>query len=217
MGSEMCIRDRNTTGAEVNDNHAWDNTAGILAFNLPDLPVQDGRRTRLRGNDVEANNRENFAVAGNVVSYVPSGTGLLILATDEIEIDHNDVHGNSSTGVLVASYQSLMMPYTDTAYDPYAETIWIHDNTFTMNGASPQGILLLANQPTLEDVLWDGYADASKDNTGGVLDVCLSDNGVASFRNVNVPAGFQDQSTDAATHACTHPALAPIVLMGIAL
>jgi parallel beta-helix repeat protein len=206
-GNVAGIEIENTTTAEVVGNHAHGNTAGILAFNLPELPVEDGRKTRIHDNDIDANNLENFAQTGNIVSYVPAGTGALILATDEIEIDHNEIHGNSSSGVVVISFQSVMMTYDDPNYDPFSETIWIHDNTFAENGASPQGLLLLAGQPTLEDILWDGWTDAAKDNTDGHLDVCLSGNGSATFRNVNTVEDYMNQSTDMAPHDCTHPAL----------
>ena len=206
-GNVAGIEIENTTTAEVVGNHAHDNTAGILAFNLPELPVEDGRRTRIHDNDVDANNRENFALVGNIVSYVPAGLGIMVLATDEIEVDSNMIHDNSSAGVIVISFQSVMMTYDDPNYDPFSETIWIHDNTFTANGASPQGLLLLANQPTLEDILWDGWADGTKDNSDGHLNVCLSGNGGATFRNVNTVEDYMNQSTDATPHDCMHTPL----------
>ena len=41
------IEIENSTDADVYDNMATNNTGGILVFNLPGPPVQDGRRTRV--------------------------------------------------------------------------------------------------------------------------------------------------------------------------
>lgn len=214
-GNVAGIEIENTTGAEVTGNHAFDNTGGILVFNLPNLPIGDGRRTLIAGNMVENNNRENFAPSGNIVAYVPAGTGIMVFSTDEIEVRDNDIHDNRSAGLLVASLLSLGMPIEDPAYDPFPETIWAHDNTFANNGGQPDGILILAGQATLEDMIWDGVYDPTKDNTDGHLSVCLSGNGAATFRNIDAANEFMDQTTDLAPHTCEHPPLPAITLVGV--
>lgn len=214
-GNVAGIEIENTTDAEVTSNHAYDNTGGILAFNLPDLPVEDGKRTWISGNMIENNNRENFAPAGNIVSYVPAGTGIMIFSTDQIVVEDNDIHDNRSAGVIVGSLLSLGMPIEDETYDPYPETIWVHDNTFANNGTQPDGILILAGQATLEDMIWDGQYDALKDNSDGSLSVCLSGNGTATFRNIDAANNFENQSTDLTPHTCEHDPLPRVTLVGV--
>ena len=82
------IEIENSKYADVYDNVATENTGGILVFDLPDLPVA-GRHTRVYNNKVENNNTGNFAPSGNIVAKVPAGTGVMILATDEVEVFNN--------------------------------------------------------------------------------------------------------------------------------
>src|SRR5690606_9987860 len=82
------IEIENSTGADVYGNVATGNTGGILVFNLPGLPVF-GARTRVHDNLLEANNEPNFAPAGNIVATVPTGTGVFILANDQVEVFGN--------------------------------------------------------------------------------------------------------------------------------
>ncbi|MCB1322974.1 MAG: right-handed parallel beta-helix repeat-containing protein, partial [Leptospiraceae bacterium] len=80
------IEIENSTFADVYNNVATKNTGGILVFDLPDLPVQGGQNTRVFKNEVIDNNTDNFAPSGNIVGRVPTGTGMMILANDNIEI-----------------------------------------------------------------------------------------------------------------------------------
>ena len=84
------IEIENSTFADVHDNVATNNTGGILVFDLPNLPVQGGRNTRVYANQIFANNTGNFAPEGNIVAGVPAGTGLMIMANDNIEVFENN-------------------------------------------------------------------------------------------------------------------------------
>src|SRR6185369_12957100 len=55
------IEIENSTYADVYNNTATNNTGGILVFNLPGLPVKDGRKTRVYSNHIHDNNTDNFA------------------------------------------------------------------------------------------------------------------------------------------------------------
>ena len=79
-GNVAGIEIENSTNADVYDNEAYDNTAGILVFVLPGLEKKDGFRTNVHDNLIHDNNRENFAEDGSTVSNVPVGVGLLVLA-----------------------------------------------------------------------------------------------------------------------------------------
>ncbi|MCG8416104.1 MAG: right-handed parallel beta-helix repeat-containing protein, partial [Pseudomonadales bacterium] len=60
------IEIENSTFADVHDNIATNNTGGILVFDLPNLPVQGGRNTRVFNNQIVNNNTGNFAPEGNI-------------------------------------------------------------------------------------------------------------------------------------------------------
>ncbi len=213
-GNVAGIEIENSLDAEVYENEAYDNTAGILVFTLPNLELKDGARALVRNNVVRDNNRENFAEPGTIVSYVPAGTGILVLSSDATEIRDNEIRDNVSAGVLVLSGKTvdIILPPTtpDPATDPYPEGTYIHGNTFTNNATDPQGILGTLGVSPLENVLWDGY-----ENPAALGDkLCLGAAPLPSFRNFAVPAGGLSEvtlhSTDASPHECTFDPLGSV-------
>ena len=77
------IEIENTTGADVYENVATDNTGGILVFNMPNL-AQPGARTRVFHNQAVANNRGNFGHPGTPVATIPAGSGVVVNSNDEV-------------------------------------------------------------------------------------------------------------------------------------
>jgi parallel beta-helix repeat protein len=217
-GNVAGIEIENSMNAEVYDNEAYDNTGGILVFDLPELPAGNGGMTHVHDNDVHDNNRGNFAERGSIVGSVPAGTGMMVLATDDIAVSANTIANNGSVGVAILSYDLAEVltgiAADDPMYDPYPETIYIHDNTFTNNGASPATLLLaFGGTPPLEDILWDGIVDPMAMDTDGHLKLCIQNTG-ARFRNAGVtitPTGPSPMpTTDLAPHDCMHPTLPPV-------
>ena len=64
------IEIENSFNALVYANHTYDNTGGILVFDLPDLVQKKGGNIRVYHNIVRNNNLDNFAPPGNIVSKV---------------------------------------------------------------------------------------------------------------------------------------------------
>jgi parallel beta-helix repeat protein len=93
-----------TRQAELVDSEAVGNTGGVLVFDLPDLPVQGGRDIRVHRNVVRGNNEPNFAPSGNIVGKVPSGTGIMIMANDAVEVTDNTVEDHRTMNLAVLSY-----------------------------------------------------------------------------------------------------------------
>jgi parallel beta-helix repeat protein len=211
FGNVAGIEIENTSEAEVVDCRAHDNTAGLLIFNLPNLPVQGGKRTLVHGCVIENNNIDNFAEPGTIVATVPRGTGMIVLAADENEIRDNTIRGNDTTGIMVASYNPPVFPQDpmDPAFDRYPEGNFIHDNEFADNGAAPfptfDALVLASPVP---DVIWDGCVDPAKDNTTGALTNCLMGNGAATFASLNLCA-MTGESTDIGPVTCEHPSVVP--------
>lgn len=220
-GNVIGIQLENTRDGDVYGNHAHGNTAGILLGVLPNLPVKDGRRMRVHDNLIEENNHPNFGDSTAIIGHVPAGIGVVVMAADQTEIHDNVIRGNSSAGVFLLARSSVDIDFDDPAYDPYPEGAWIHDNTFEQNGYEGQGelaaVAVLVNGTsgaglTLADVVWDGVVDAAKDDSDGSLDLCLRDNGAATFLDFDFDGNFSSPSRDASPHDCAHPSLPPVTL-----
>lgn len=155
FGNVTGIEIENSLNALVEDNHVYDNTGGILVFGLPNNPSKISRNCRVIGNRVIENNHPNFGDPTAVVSSVPAGTGILILAGDDVEVAENEIRGNHSFGVGVASLQMLLGGEAGSFdLDPYPENCWIHHNTMVDNGLQPDAFVTEAGFPGA-DLLWD--------------------------------------------------------------
>jgi parallel beta-helix repeat protein len=205
-GNVAGIEIENTINAEVYDNDAYDNTAGILVFVLPKLEQKSGVKALVRDNNVHDNNRANFAEAGTIVASVPAGTGLLLLAADEVEVRNNTIENNGSTGVLAVSMTTLEVlvgSKPDPETNPYSEGVYIHGNTFTNNGTQPDSLFEVYKLNPVEDIVWDGVIDPA----ATLQPLCLGNAPLPSFRNLNADdGGLLDpakHTTDATPHECT--------------
>jgi parallel beta-helix repeat protein len=226
---ENCIR------ADVYENTATDNAGGVLVFTLPDLPKKDGRHCRVHHNSVKANNHENFAPKGNIVATVPAGTGVMIMASDDVEVFDNDIENNQTAGLSIVSYLLTEKPMSDDKYDPFCESIHIHHNRFKDNGRKPGGTIgqLVAHAvgTPLPDMLYDGMLNPSKAKNGVLpaeLALHIHDNGDAGFVNFDA-AGIKAAAAaagagegkapalirDLKLYAGELPALAPVAIEGI--
>ena len=181
------IEIENSTYADVYENVATNNTGGILVFDLPNLEVQGGQSTRVFNNEIYRNNTENFAPEGAIVGNVPPGTGLLILANDNIEVFDNQFWDNGNVNLMIYSYTLGGRTIEDPNYDPYPERIYIHDNEFRGGGTSPRHRLLMAwheiAQVNTPNVVWGGLT-AEGNNSSQI--VCLGENSSTSFLNLSL-------------------------------
>ncbi|CAN0599955.1 unnamed protein product, partial [Ectocarpus sp. 12 AP-2014] len=78
------IEIENSRHAIVENNYVHDNTGGVLAFITPGLPIKTTRDVIIRKNFIVNNNTANFGAPGSTVSGIPAGTGVLIMAADEV-------------------------------------------------------------------------------------------------------------------------------------
>lgn len=207
-GNVAGIEIENSTEAEIVNNDVHDNSSGILVFNLPELPVQGGARAKVHENVIENNNLANFAAEGNIVALVPTGTGMLILASDDNEIHDNEIRNNETTGIIIVSYLEGLFPsYEDENYDIYPQGNYVHDNTFESNGLAPHDLFadLFPDLVPAPDLIWDGCIDVKIDNSDGSETNCFDQNGDADYRDL----GFCDAtpSTDIGEVTCQHAQL----------
>ena len=226
-GNVAGIESENSTGVDIYENEATGNAGGLLVFDLPDLPVKKGGRIRVFRNTVTANNHANFAPKGNIVALVPPGTGLMIMAADQVEVFDNTVQDNGTTNLSLVSYFATGKPIKDKEYDPYPEGIFIHGNRFSGGGASPQGqlgtmLMALVGTP-VPDIVWDGAVNMDKVRGrahGPESRVWIKDNGSAGFANVHwleadpnkLAQARAKVERDLAAHAGELPALPAVIL-----
>ena len=146
----------NSSDVLVANNESFDNVAGILVVLLPGLDVKTSSTILVRGNRVHDNNHPNFGTPGELESFVPTGSGILIVGTDATTVSGNTVTGNHFTGIAVGSSLLLgalagLPPEAFADIEPNPDGARIVRNTVTGNGgASPIPFL-----PGV-DLLWDG-------------------------------------------------------------
>jgi len=186
------IEIENSYYAEVIGNHAEHNTGGILVFDLPDLPQQGGHSVLIAKNKVINNDTKNFAPEGNIVGKTPNGTGIMIMANENIEVRDNDIRNNATAGILIVSYQEET---EDKNYNPIPNKIYIHNNFLSNNGydvdkkrAGPISDVIPGKAP---EIIWDGvtpiiewFGLTSSDRI--VLGKNFSEEGEADFVNLNL-------------------------------
>lgn len=196
-----CLATRNVTGieientlrADVYDNVATDNTGGIMVFDLPGLNLVNGGYVRVYKNNVKDNNHANFAPLGTVVADVPPGTGVMILAMDNVEVFDNDITGHLTNNIMILSYLIVERKDLDKKFDPYPEIISIHDNRISGGGMKPSGKISMALLPIaggkFPDIFYDGIMNPSPSpevQKLGKYSIRIRDNGDATFANMDV-------------------------------
>ncbi len=186
------IEIENSYYADVYNNKAENNTAGILVFDLPDLPKQGGKYVRVFNNISSNNNTENFAPEGNIVGTVPKGTGLIIRANRYVEVFQNTFENNSTIGVALVAGD---LDSGDESYDPYPRNIQIYNNFFANSGFDPDynrgdlpPLLVEIAGGVMPDIMWDGilpfwqsiFGQSKKEK------LVLDSNNNAKFLNIDV-------------------------------
>jgi parallel beta-helix repeat protein len=216
------IESENSRWVEIYGNEAYENTGGILIFDLPGL-TQYGHSTRVHHNHVHDNNHINFATKGNVVASIPPGTGFMVLATHDLEMTENTIINNTTLGIGIISYelvaavnkgskqvssngtQTVSDNYKlDTLYNPFPYRINIHKNIIQNSHWFPSleqdiGMLLLKESflhPP--DLVYDGIADPGRADP----QICLRDNGDIVFINLDAANDFKGLSKDVKTMDC---------------
>jgi len=201
----------------VRDNRATHNVAGI---EIENSTFADVYRNDVTHNHVYTNDTGNFAPKGNIVATVPTGTGFMVLANDEIEFFHNKVEDNRTANVLILSFNTTGKPANDAQFDPYPQQIAIHDNEFHGGGDSPDQIEMKAMRLAkfglngrLPDILWDGSTPPG--GNAAAMQICLRNNGNGGFANIDYAGKLAGFSLDAKPHDCELPALAPVTWEGL--
>lgn len=208
------IESENSRWVEIYDNEAYENTGGILVFDLPGL-TQYGHTTKVFNNNVHDNNHENFAAKGNIVASIPPGTGLMILATHNLEMFGNKIIDNKTVGTGIISYELVAALNegeveqeasiggvqtvdnnfrTDSLYNPFPYGIHIHDNTFENSHWFPAlghdigKLFAMKSFMNPPDIAFDGIADPRRSDRG----ICIREGEQAIVINLDAANEFEN-------------------------
>jgi parallel beta-helix repeat protein len=234
-GNVAGIEIENSAFADVYENVAHDNCAGILVFSLPDLQVKDGHDIRLYDNNIYNNNTNNFATPGTTVNVIPAGTGTFVMGAGKVEVFGNTFKDNKTANFSVISYLASGEMINDAAYYPYTTEIYIHDNTFIGGGDAPDttmgfpsiGGFLSISMPKfpgmkVADILLDGLVDKDRMGTtaDNPMDICIQNNGAATFINLHfdmlsLSDGFVAAEANSAPYDCTLQTLPAVTFPGL--
>jgi parallel beta-helix repeat protein len=137
FGNVAGIEIENSRHAIVEDNMVTDNAGGVLTFITPGLPIKTAFDVIIRNNFIVGNNHKNFAAVGSIVSGVPSGSGVIIMAADDVILEDNVIRDNKNAGVIVVDHKSFANVTPDPEADPNPDRIQILRNFFSGNGTEP--------------------------------------------------------------------------------
>lgn len=131
------IEIENSRHALVEGNYAYNNTGGILVFITPGLPIKTTYDVIVRRNFVVDNNTPNFGPPGSIVSNIPVGVGIIVMAGDDVVIEDNIVTGNNSAGIIITDLSFITDVASDPDSEPNPDRVKILNNVMFNNGKDP--------------------------------------------------------------------------------
>jgi parallel beta-helix repeat protein len=210
------IEIENSLYADVFNNEVYNNTGGILVFDLPGLIQKEGGYVRIFKNHIHDNNHINFAPKGNIVAKVPQGSGLMILATRNVEAFENKIINNITASTAIVSYYITEIPISDKSYKPFPDHIYIHDNYYERprvrtTGKGRMGKMYrfkLRFGKDVPHIQFDGIVD----NNNKARSICLRNNTNGTFVNIDAGNGFKNISYDHTLYNCEQTPIPAVTL-----
>lgn len=189
------IEIENSRHAIVENNHVYDNTGGILAFITPGLPIKTTSDVIIRNNFVMRNNHPNFGAPGSIVAGIPAGTGILVMAADEVVIEDNIVSDHKTAGILIVDHTNAANLTVDPESDPNPDRVAILDNVMFRNGYDTipevKALMLSGLQRGEPDIVRVGPGAGSCIlNRARYVTVGLDDFGVCGFGNTDATVTY---------------------------
>ncbi|HSC84953.1 MAG TPA: parallel beta-helix domain-containing protein [Pseudomonas sp.] len=183
FGNVAGIEIENSRHAIVEYNKVYDNTGGVLTFITPGLPIKTTTDVIIRNNFITDNNHASFAAPGSIVSGVPSGTGVIVMAADEVTLEGNVISGNKNVGIGITDHDSFANITKDPESDPNSDKVSILNNLMFNNGNEPIDEIKALKLATMTDVPVDIV------NVGKSRDSCILE------RNTYPSIGLKDYGT----------------------
>lgn len=159
------IEIENSRHAIVEDNYVHNNTGGILAFITPGLPIKTTYDVIIRNNFISGNNHPNFGAPGSTVGGIPAGTGILIMAADDVVVEGNIISNNKTAGILITDHNNAPNTTIDPESDPAPDRVKILDNLMLNNGYDTidevKALMLTEFKQGAPDIVRVGKTDGS--------------------------------------------------------
>ena len=159
------IEIENSRHAIVENNFVTNNTGGVLAFITPGLPIKTTYDVIIRNNFIDANNHPNFGAPGSTVSGIPAGTGVLIMAADQVVVENNIISNNKTAGVPITDHANAGNVSADPESEPNPDQVSLLDNTMLNNGydtiTEVKALMALELKQTQPDVVAVGGGSGS--------------------------------------------------------
>jgi parallel beta-helix repeat protein len=131
------IEIENSRHCLVENNYTHNNTGGILVFITPGLPIKTCFDVIVRNNFVVDNNHENFGKPGAIISMLPPGSGIIIMAADKVVVENNIISGNDNCGISITDLSFGSQISKDPGVEPNPDSLVILDNVMFNNGNNP--------------------------------------------------------------------------------
>jgi len=215
-GNVAGIEVENTDNAEIYENIALNNTAGIMVFDLPDLPKKNGKNVKIYNNKITDNNHPNFGKRGIAVFMVPSGTGLLLMACQQVEAYQNEIINNNTFGTaivkLLGNEKIMERQQRDSLFNIYPSAVYLHHNRYQNVPSLPDtprqfGKMMFENfKLNPPQIIYDGIPNPALLVNGIIPDVhriCIRNNDNATFFNLAT------QSSDLSDFDCELTGFSP--------
>ncbi|MBL4673918.1 MAG: right-handed parallel beta-helix repeat-containing protein [Arenicella sp.] len=88
----------------------------------------------IRNNFINDNNHDNFGAPGSIVAGIPPGTGILVMAADQVIIESNIISNNKTAGILIVDHSSAANVSDDPESEPNPDNVSVLDNVMLNNG-----------------------------------------------------------------------------------
>ena len=225
------IESENSSNVEIYGNEAFENTSGLLIFNLPELTVY-GKQVKAYQNKIYNNNIPNFGVKGSIVSAVPKGTGVVIMATQDVAFYDNIVEDHKTSNLSIVSYKvfaadedpqhnslgeaaeaqglrAIQTDYeSDLKYNAYPGNISISANRFNNQFSFPTlsndfgKLWYFKNGARIPEIAYDDIFPEGVQLQDPSVKLCIDDNGAASFAFLDAANDFENFSNDLTPFNC---------------
>lgn len=225
------VESENSTAVEIYDNEIYENTGGLLIFNLPKLTVY-GKNVKAYNNRIYNNNLKNFGVKGSIVSGIPKGTGAIIMATQEVDFHDNTVKDHATSNLSIVSYlvfaadedpeaqvdqsfqdrgiRAVESDYkSDSEYNAFPGKVSISNNTFDNKFWVPTlsnqygWLMLFKNKMKIPDIAYDGILPEGASLQDSEHKICIEDNGVFNFVFMDAANEFKNFSNEVTPYLCS--------------
>ena len=225
------IESENSTNVEIHNNEIFQNTSGLLIFDLPGLTVY-GKNIKAFDNQIFDNNQINFGVPGSIVSSVPKGTGVIIMATKNVDFFNNNVSNHKTSNLAIVSYKVFAADKDlesgsqisktasegirfidsefekDKGYNPYPGRVYIHDNKFSNTYRFPTlsndfgKLWYIKNNARIPDIVYDGILPEGIKLNSNEVRICVKNNDKDSFVYLDAENEFINFSNDLSLFNC---------------